>query len=223
MRIIFIPGFGEDEFIFSRIAPLFDGDKLLLNSWKLLGNEPRDNFNALKFAEEFISKYHITGRDILIGHSMGGWIAYHVKHLINCPIIHVASMTNTDRIIPPVFNHPVAYWLIKKDLVFNSFTQWLSATIVYNNRNSKGIFLYIVDLLKKGNKENVINQLKVVLNPVNEVITEQPDLRIHSKGDTILKPPREPYYEVTGDHFTLYTHPKEVYLPIADFLRKCNF
>lgn len=220
MRTIFIPGFGEDETIFNRLTPLIPGEKMVLNIWKLVEEYGGNTINAINFAREFISKYQVKDRDVLIGHSLGGWIAYHVKHLVNCPIIQVASMTNTDRIIPPVINHPAFYWAIKKGLVFNSFTQWLSLLLVYNNRPSKEIFAYITDMLKNGNKNDVKKQLQIILKEVDEAISVQPDLRIHSPKDTILKPPEEPYYQVPGDHFALYTHPEEVCLPISNFLKK---
>lgn len=218
MRLIFIPGFAEDELIFSKIVPLILGDKLVLNSWKLLGNKHRDNFNVLKFAEEFVAEYNITNGDVLIGHSMGGWIAYHVKHLVGCRIIHIASMTNTDRIIPPVIDSEFIYWLVRRRLVFNSFTTWLSSLGFYHHKYSKTIFMYYAHLLQKGDTENIVNQLKVTIKPVDATITVQPDLRIHSKQDNILKPPKEPFYQVPGDHFTLYTHPEQVAAPIKQFL-----
>jgi hypothetical protein len=151
---------------------------------------------------------------------MGGWIAYHVKHLINCPIVHISSMTNTNRIIPPLINHPIIYWAIKKGIVFNRFTEKIAVHLFCNNRSSPQIFLHVTGLLRKGNKNNINNQLRLVLNPVNETITVQPDLRIHSANDTILKPPAEPYYPVPGDHFSLYTHPEDVYPPLVAFLQK---
>lgn len=72
MRIFFIPGFAEDESIFNNLAPLIDGDKVVLNSWKLLGNQPREHFNALKLAAEFTETYKITLEDVL---SVTAWAA----------------------------------------------------------------------------------------------------------------------------------------------------
>ena len=150
---------------------------------------------------------------------MGGWIAYHVKQLVNCKIILLSSMTGIDRIMLPARDSSILYWAVKKGL-FNSFTKWLSPVLSINNKRSKEIVLYVSDLLVKGNRNNINNQLKTILKPVKEVITVQPDLRIHAKKDTILKPPREPYYEVPGDHFSLYTHPDAVLVPITAFLYK---
>jgi len=219
MRIIFIPGFAEDERIFSHIHPLIPGEKLLLNSWKLFDSRPAADLNVLKFAKDFIETYDITGRDVLIGHSMGGWIAYHVKHFVNCPVIQVASMTKNDRVIPPVFDLPLVYWAIRRRLVFNRFTTWMSSFGMYHHRESRDIFMYCAKLLEKGNTEIIVNQLKVIIRPVDVVLAVQPDLRIHSKEDPILKPPAEPFYNVPGDHFGLYTHPREVAEPIIRFLQ----
>ena len=219
MRIIFIPGFAEDELIFSHLHPLIPGDKLLLNSWKLFDSRPAQDLNVLKFAKDFIERFDITGRDVLIGHSMGGWIAYYVKHLINCPVIHVASMTNNDRVIPPVFDLPLVYWAIRRRLIFNRFTTWISSFGLYHHRESRDIFMYCARLLEEGNPEIIVNQLKVIVRPVDIVPSVPPDLRIHSIKDPILKPPDEPFYPVSGDHFGLYTHPTEVARPINQFLQ----
>jgi len=219
MRIIFIPGFAEDETIFSKIVPDISGDILVLNSWKIITDQRRDDLNVLKFAKEFIAAYNITRNDILIGHSMGGWIAYHVKHLIGCRIIHIASLTNTDRIIAPAINHPAVYWAVRQRLLFNPFTTWLSSLGFYHHRESKEIFMYFAHLLERGKTEIIVNELKILLKPIDAVVTVQPDLRIHGDKDDILRPPKEQYYKVPGDHFCLYTHPKEVLVPIIEFLK----
>ena len=70
-----------------------------------------------------------------------------------------------------------------------------------------------------GNKENIINQLRLILTPVAERPTAEPDLRIHARADLVVRPPREPFHKVIGDHFTLYTHPEAVYEPINAFLK----
>ena len=62
----------------------------------------------------------------------------------------------------------------------------------------------------------------VIFNPLKEPITVMPDLRIHAKGDHIIKPPDEPYVLVPGDHFSLYTYPETVYRPIVDFISSAD-
>jgi hypothetical protein len=219
MRIIFIPGFGEDEKIFDNLVPLIQGEKLILNSWTLAGNKPSDDRNALQFARKLIDRFKITKSDLIIGHSMGGWIAWHIKHFIKCPIIHISSMTSTDRIKQPVVNAKFFYAAIKKGWVFTKPFKKLAIYIYYKNKPSEAIVSYIIDLLIHGNKDNVNNQLKVILKPVKEKITVQPDLRIHSTHDTILRRPKAPYVEVPGDHFCLYTHAADVAAPILSFIQ----
>lgn len=219
MRIIFIPGLGEDELIFSKLIPLIDGEKVVLNTWQLLGDQPRGKTNALEFAKEVMKRYHITKEDVIIGHSMGGLIAYCLKMLTGCRIVQIASYTNHDRLIVPISSHTLIKMGVKSRIFFNPLVKWLIVKMQYNKKPSKGVLSYVFDLLKEGNKHNVINQLKVALTPLKINTSIQPDLRIHSRGDKIVRPPKESYYEVPGDHFSLFTHPEQVAAAINQFFR----
>jgi hypothetical protein len=219
MRIIFIHGFGEDESIFSHIAPHISGEQTFLNAWTLLGDTPRPTVNALVFAKEIVQKYAITPQDVVIGHSMGGWIAYHIKHVAGCPIVQIGSWTEADRVILPVSNTHIVYWAVRNGLFFNRFMKEIFTTIGYKNKPSEGVYRETFDRLSQGNKDNVLNQLRVVLTPVGEKITVTPDLRIHARKDLVIRPPHQPFHEVVGDHFTLCTHPELVYQPIIAFLQ----
>jgi len=220
MRILFIHGFGEDETIFSKIAPAIAGDKIFLNVWKLLGDAPRPNITVLEFAKEIVNKYNISKNDVIIGHSMGGWIAYHIKHFTHSPIVQIGSWTHIDRVVRPIPNTNLSYFLIRMGILFNPLTKALYTNMGYKNLPSKVVFASIFDQLIRGNKENIINQLRLIFTDVPEEITVTPDLRIHAKRDIVIRYPREPFHEVTGDHFTLRTHPHEVYEPIIAFLKK---
>ncbi len=105
MRIICIPGFGEDELVFSKILPLLPGDKIVLDTWTLIGNNKRGRFTALQYAQEVAQRFAITKDDIIIGHSLGGLTAWYLKYLIGCRIIQISSYTERDRIIFPISNH----------------------------------------------------------------------------------------------------------------------
>jgi hypothetical protein len=96
---------------------------------------------------------------------------------------------------------------------FRSGYLWLN----YQNAPSRSIFESTFEDLIQGNKTNVISQLKLMFEPVPHIATE-PELRIHAHKDTVIKYPREVFYEVSGDHFTLYTQPEEVIKPIRAFL-----
>ncbi|MDB5248144.1 MAG: hypothetical protein JWQ40_2538 [Segetibacter sp.] len=219
MRLFFIPGFGEDETIFDKIKPFIPGEKVMLNNWTLLGNEPRKDLDALQYAKQLIERFQIMKEDVIIGHSLGGWVAFHIKHIIDCRIIQIASWTDDKKVVKLVSNARFMYWLIQRGWYFNNVAKNIIARLQYRNKPSLELFLTIFERLKRGNKENVINQLRVVFNPVNETIIAMPDLRIHSKNDNVILYPDQPFHEVPGDHFTLYTHPEAVYKPIVNFLR----
>ncbi|BAU52494.1 alpha/beta hydrolase [Mucilaginibacter gotjawali] len=218
MRVIFIHGFGENESIFSKVVPFIPGGHTFLNVWELLGDKPLPGINVLVFAQSLVEKYDITQHDVIIGHSMGGWIAWHIKHFTGSPVVQIASWTDPDRPIKPLKNVKIIYWLVRNGLFFNRFLKRLFTAKGYKGKPSKQIYEEIFDRLIAGNKENIINQLRLILTPVPERVTVHPDLRIHARADLVVRPPREPYDEVIGDHFTLYTYPEAVYKPIVAFL-----
>ncbi len=220
MRILFIHGFGENETIFSKISPFIPGEHVFLNIWSILGDVPRTNINVLDFAKEVVQKFKITQNDVIIGHSMGGWIAYHIKHLTGSPIVQIASWTDPDKPFTPIKNVKLSYWIVRNGLLFNHFFKRLLILKGYEGKPSKDIYQEIFEGMIKSNRENLINQLRLILTPVSEKIIAIPDLRIHAQIDLVVRRPRESFHEVVGDHFTLYTHPEAVYVPILAFLEK---
>ncbi len=219
MRIIYIPGFGEKANIFEKIAPHIAAEEsLFLDNWELLGNKVQNGIDVLQYATELVALYQINEKDIIIGHSMGGWIALHIKHLTHCRIVQIASWTNPDRLILPISNPKLIYFLTKTGLYLNRFTQQYVIKRGYKDKPSEAIFTETFERLIKAPKNNVINQLRLILTPIKAEITVHPDLRIHAKRDKVIRPPREPFHEVSGDHFTLHTQPAEVYETIEKWL-----
>jgi hypothetical protein len=173
----------------------------------------------LNFAESLVGKYAITQDDVIIGHSMGGWIAYHIKHFTGSPIVQIASWTDFDQPILPFKNVKVIHWVVRNGLIFNGFIKCFSVKKAYAGNPSRQVFEETFDRLSVRNKENVINQLRLILTPVPQKIAVKPDLRIHAKADLVVRVPREPFHEVPGDHFTLQTDSETVYEPITAFLQ----
>lgn len=215
-RLIFIHGFGESERIFDKIAPALGGQQVMVDVWQALGNNPRPDLNVADFAKELINRFGISPQDVVIGHSMGGWIAYHIKAHVGCRIVQIGSWTHFDRVISPVRSGKTIYWLTRNGLYINRFQGWLFA-MTYRGLPSHQIFVDSFADLVKGNKENVVSQLKLIFEP-SAPLSVSPDLRIHAKADKIILPPKEPYHEVPGDHFTLVTFPETVIAPIRAFL-----
>lgn len=218
-RIIYIPGFGEKANIFDKIAPNIPAKEILfLDNWELLGDRPKRKIDVLQYATELVAKYQITNQDIIIGHSMGGWIAYHIKHITGCRIVQIGSWTAPDRVILPIKNRHLIYFCTKTGIYLNRFTLQYAVKRGYKGKPSEVIFVETFERLKNGSKNNVINQLRLILTPVKTEINVLPDLRIHAKADKIIRYPKATFHEVPGDHFTLYTHPETVYMAINQFL-----
>ncbi|GAB2560388.1 alpha/beta fold hydrolase [Spirosoma aerophilum] len=218
MRLIFIPGFGEDAEIFNRITPELPGEKLFIHNLDILGSEPDPALTVMTYAQRLIDRHTITREDILIGHSMGGWVAYSIKHLIDCPVVQIASWTDPKKVVARFKNPEHAYWLVRKGWYLNSFTKQLLLWISYRGKPSAEIFGRVFQNLINSPREYIVNQLSVIMNPVDAVITVEPELRIHARKDSIIRFPDQSAVIVPGDHFTLITHPQSVITPIITFL-----
>ncbi len=220
MRIIFIHGFGEKPGVFDAIAPAIGGQQLFIDNWEELGNTLQKDINIITYARTLAAKYSITSSDVVIGHSLGGWVAHHLKHVTGCKAIQLASWTHPDRVILPKLKHSTILWAMRSGLVFHRLGRWFMLRKFYKGKPSAGIFAETYTRLMKGNKNNIQNQMRLILTPVPEVVTVKPDLRIHAKRDSVIRYPKnEECITVSGDHFTLVTHPAEVYEPIVSFLQ----
>lgn len=220
MRIFFIPGLGEEPFIFDKIQAAIPGEKVFIDNWKLLARLPEKDLTAWVYAKYLVEHFKINKEDVVIGHSLGGWVAVFIKQLVQCRIIQIASWTDMKKVMKPAPSRQLLYWMAKRGWGLNSFIRNILVMAKYKNSASKEIFTTVFEKLRTGNKEIVAKQLMVVYNPVKQPVTIIPDLRIHNKTDQIVRPPDEPYSEVPGDHFTLYTYPETVYKPIVKFLKQ---
>jgi hypothetical protein len=219
MRLIFIPGFGEDENIFEHLHPYLEGEKLFLPLWSLIPDRPRPELNAALLAKEVVAHYGITTRDVVIGHSTGGWVALFIKQIVACPVVQLASWTDVRKVVMPVPSRRLLYFLAKSGIMFHP-SVFQRSMKNYHNQPSAPVFAEAFLRLKNGNKDNVVNQLRTIFNPVQQPITAMPDLRIHAKSDAIVRFPDNAVYEVPGDHFSLYTHAAQVAAPIQQLLKK---
>ncbi|MCW3115720.1 MAG: hypothetical protein JWR18_4116 [Segetibacter sp.] len=216
MRIFFIPGLGEEPFIFDKIVPFIKGEKVFIDHWTLLPVVSEKDLTVLVYASFLIQRFQITNKDVVIGHSLGGWVALHIKHLVGCPIVQIASWTDMKKILVSANRHLI-YWGARRKLGLNVFVLKVLVFLQYRNKPSKEIFKTVFKKLMTGDKTVLVKQLKAILNRVQEVMVT-PELRIHAISDDIVKPPDQPFVKVPGDHFTLYTYPETVYQPIVSFL-----
>jgi predicted dienelactone hydrolase len=219
-RIFFIHGYGELPTVFDYIAPHLPGNHQMINVWEELKPVPlAAPLNAPIFAQMLIDKYQITAADIIVGHSMGGWIAVHIKQAVGATALQVASFTNQQKILVPNRSMGVIRFLHYNGLYLNAFTSWLFSNLVYKGLASRTFFEETVKRLITSDKDEVYKQLRILFEPVPPLRVE-PDLRIHAKADKVLAPPDEPYHRVPGDHFTLVTQPEAVWKPLLEALQQ---
>jgi hypothetical protein len=210
MRTFFIPGFGEEPDIFEALAPGLPGPQVGICNHDLMGSAHRASYDVKQHAAALIAAHQITVEDLLIGHSMGGWIAYAVKQQVGCRIVQLGSWTDQAKVMRPVDNQEVVHWMVRNGLYFNWFNQVVFTWRGYRGLPSAPIFARIFQHLRDSPQEYVVNQLRVILTPVEFDAPQAPDLRLHAWKDRVIAPPDEPFVVVPGDHFSLATHPDAV-------------
>lgn len=211
MKILFIHGFVENRTIFDELRKyITDGEQFALNleeefaAWKNVPSE----MDVIKLASHLIGKYNINAEDVVIGHSMGGWIASHIKQITACKAILLASFTDQSKITLPINS----LWALK--FLVNSGLLQSNLAVSYFKKaypfpETKPLHDSLLDFLAICNQTYLMQQLEVLFKKVDP-LTIEPDLRIHAKKDNIVRYPDESYHEVPGDHFSLIFHTKEV-------------
>jgi len=217
MRLVLIHGLGEDNSIFDAIALDLPGDHLFINLWEALGDGKRPRLNIIDFCKELVERYSIDKNDIIIGHSLGGRIAHHIKHVNGNKVIQIASWTTQGKASFPMKSRRLGYFFIRLGFLgIKSVKRYMMKK--YRHDYSKKYYEQALDNLINGNRNCVVNQFRLAFDPARENVTESPDLRIHAKKDYIVRYPNETFDEVSGDHFSLLTHPAEVVKSIKSFL-----
>jgi hypothetical protein len=211
MKLIFIHGFVEDSTIFNEVRKIITiGEQIALNleedfaAWQ---DAPED-MDVQKLALYLIQKYKITAQDCVIGHSMGGWIASYIKQNIGCKAILLASFTDQVKLTTPLKNPMLIKFFIRWGIMQSSMmVSYLKKT--YHFKESRKLYDRLIDGLTVMDKKCLYQQTQVLFNEVPP-LTIMPDIRIHARKDNIVAFPDEPFVEVSGDHFSLIFHTKEV-------------
>ena len=114
-RIILLPGFGEDRRIFRAIMPYFENyNTLIVDYQDLLPNFTIHNIRLEKFVKKLIRTYRITKNDVLIGHSMGGYLAHYIRQRVGCEVCLHSSFTNPKKIKVIVHNKSLISYIQTK-------------------------------------------------------------------------------------------------------------
>jgi hypothetical protein len=211
MKVLFIHGFVEDHTIFNEVRKtITQGDQIVIDLEKVLAewHDAPEDLDVQKMASYLIKKYEITSQDCVIGHSMGGWIASHMKEECGCKAILLASLTDQKKLITPLTNLTLIKFLIK----FGIFQSSMMESFLkkdYKIQESKQLYDGLIDGLIKMNKKILYQQSQILFAKVKP-LTITPDLRVHALKDNIVRFPVEDFIEVSGDHFSLIYHTQQV-------------
>ncbi len=212
-RLILLPGFGEDDRIFRNLAPQFKQYDILHVDYRdVLRNFNVKDITLRKFIESMIRYYDINDSDILIGHSLGGFIAHQIRQTVDCQNCLIASFTDPSKVKLPVSYKRLMKFLTMKGM----FTSKLFKEVVWTTYKRKSSAVEIENVLsvfESYSKEDIYKLIKIV-EPQKRKWTKlfvrkqvsKPSLIIHPASDWIIKRPDEDHIKVKGDHFALATN-----------------
>lgn len=212
-RLVWIPGFGEDERIFRGLLPAFpDHEAVVVNYTRLMPELPA-NPTLADLGTRVAAAYGIAETDTVIGHSMGGYIAHYLKERTGCTAVLLMAYSESTRKKFRWVPGWLLWFLVVLLGVFRSrLVRWASSRR-YRKKLSWTDINNAWDNLSSWPKRTVYKLLKVLVNPPPP-LTAQPDLWLHGSADRIVAYPKpwKPIVLEGHDHFVLATHP-ELVLP----------
>lgn len=217
-RIFLIHGYVEDTTIFDQLISLLPpADFVRINLADEFGRwQPNGPVNVRFVAQYLTDQYKISVDDVVIGHSMGGWVAINIKQVSGAAAVQVASFTNQKKIRFPTNN-----LTILKLLLNSGVTQGRTLNNYFIKQypfaESRELYTRLVSGSMQMPRLYLWQQLQTLFATVPP-LTVQPDLRIHARRDSVVGVPDETFVEVPGDHFGLVFHPELVAAPIRSLL-----
>lgn len=218
-RLILLPGYTEDQRIFATLRPLLPpfGQVLALElEEEFVHWQPAGRPTVVALARHLAARYRIDPADVVIGHSMGGWIAANIKQQTGATAILLSSFTDQAKIVSAIRSPRWLGLVALTGLVQNRYiNQYFKRR--YPHDESRALHAQFVDGMARLRRRYVHQQLQVLFAPVPP-LTAQPELRLHSPTDTVVRPPDEPYEELPGDHFAHYFYPERAAAAIGRVL-----
>lgn len=219
MRLIYIHGYVEDPSIFDNLAPLLPADEVLrlnLQDDFVRWNPDDQTVNVSSLATYLADVYQIGTDDVVIGHSMGGWIAANLKAQTGCGAVLISSYTDRAKLITPVRNIGLVRLLVNWGVIQSQgFANYALKKYPFNQ--SRQLHKGLIGNMLAQPKRFIYQQMRVLMAKPH-VPPASSDVRIHTRPDNVLRFPDEPFHETAGDHFNLVFHPEEVAAPILAYL-----
>ena len=199
-RLIFIHGNLDVPTSFDALLPLLPATNTLcinleddFNAW-----DPALPVTVRTVAQHVAQAYNIGPDDLLIGHSMGGWIAAHMKEMTGAQVIQLSSWTDPHKVRSPLKRLSLIRWIVNTGVVQHPLCIGL-ARALYPFPASRTRIRASLLRLQQINPAYLMWQYELIFNPVPP-LTVLPDLRIHARHDIVIAPPDEPYVNVWGNH-----------------------
>ncbi|MEZ0483505.1 alpha/beta fold hydrolase [Fibrella aquatica] len=218
-RLVFIHGNLDVPASFDELLPLLPPAKTRcinleddFNVWD--ANQP---VTARTVAERVAQAYRIGPYDVLIGHSMGGWVAAHMKELTGARVIQLSSWTDQRKIKAPIRRLTIIRAIINSGVVQHPVCISLAKRL-YPFRQSRTRIRAAMDRVQHMNPAYMIWQYELIFNAAPP-LTLLPDLRIHDPHDRVIGPPDEPFVNVPGNHKIHATNAAGVAEAIGRFLK----
>ncbi len=218
-RLIYIHGYVEDPSIFDKLAPLLPTESVLtlnLRDEFARWNPVDSTVNVSTLAQYLAQAHQITATDVVIGHSMGGWIAANLKAHTGCSAVLVSSYTDVKKVLTLTRDIRVLKLMVDLGIAQSRWFAKLTMKL-YPFEESRELHTTLIGNMMTQSRRYVYQQLRVLLAPF-PVPPAAPDLRIHTRPDNVLRYPDEPFHETPGDHFNLFFHPEAVAAPILAWL-----
>lgn len=222
-RFIFIHGNVDVPASFERLLLFLPaGERCCLDLETTFRNWPPNRpVDVVEAARQLATTYGIGPDDVVIGHSMGGWIAAHLKEATGATVIQLNSWTNPRKINAPTRNLRVLKAFVDSGLYQRKWVLGIARTAarLWTSRERMQASL---NRLATIDPAYLYWQYELIFKPT-PVPAHQPDLRIHSRRDPVIRQPDEPYITVPGDHVAHWGYPAEVGRAITTFLATSSY
>jgi pimeloyl-ACP methyl ester carboxylesterase len=210
-RLLLLPGYLEDSTIFDTLRPFLPAAAVVRAielEQEFARWQPAGPASAVTLARYLASRYAIGPADVLIGHSMGGWVAAHLKAQTGATAVLLSSFTDQRKVVARARN-PLLLGLYAWSGVGRS--RWLRerAKRGYRFEESRELYGQLADSMARHPRRYVHRQLQVLFAPVPP-LTIVPELRVHALADNVVLPPNEAFVAIPGDHFAHYYYPELV-------------
>lgn len=217
-RLLFIHGNLDVPASFDSLIPLLPpGDRLCIDLENDFNNwDTSVPVTVRTVAQRVAAAYAIGPDDVLIGHSMGGWIAAHVKELTGATVIQLSSWTDLRKVKAPIRRLDLIRAIVNSGVVQHPFCIGMAKRL-YPFRQSRARIRAALDRVQHMKPAYMIWQYELIFNLVPP-LKVLPDLRIHDRRDPVISPPDEPFVNVPGYHKIHATNASGVAKAIGEFL-----